>query len=377
MRSNFPAGTLYFLFLSLTLGAQSVSRTNLELESLGTLETSGGIPIIATAGHAGGRFVPAPSIRLNGSGYFSIPDTIRFFHTDENEREIGYVYFEGASAELPNFLDSPLTWVFYTGRYDDLGSDTLMRKELNDGIDYPRFGSSALASLFSSHGELRGTGFGIQSVPGNGPAVLALYGSWNGAAWNEAEERNDAQVSFVTDTVRFNAFGGMRIRLISSDTKLRAGFTASLGDTGGNEVFVQLGLLDFTPGTGLERKAYLIFEPRIHAEHADFAMGFFSSPLYSDTEATDASYEGTYIGTNLLIAVGSLELDRVRGGLSISGAFDPENPGSVSPLTFSLNPFISFAISDYVLDTSISINPLRLADPATAGEIRVSLKAVY
>jgi len=321
--------------------------------------------------------VPISSVRLNAGLLFAIPDSLLFFHADEDIRTYGFVLFDGAALEFPAFLESDLTFVAFTGRFKDPSSDYLLRDTQKRGITYPTFGSSLIAGAFSQIGGIEGTGFSFRGVPWNGPVTVAIYSYWNGKAWQDATERNDIQISLTTDAVRLNAFGGMRIDLDSADIKLRGGVTASLGDPDGNEFFTEFGTLDITPGADLTERAYLIFEPRLHRPHADFAISFFSSPIFSDSGTDPSTYVGTYVGANLLIALGSLDRDRVRGGMTVSGALDPARPGDITPLSFSVNPFIEFLVSDFLIDTALSINPFRLEDPATAGELRVSLKAVY
>lgn len=365
------------LLLAVPLGAQTVSRTNLVIESAGTLDSSGGLPDISTAGYAAGRFAPLSSVYLNVGFLFAIPDTINFFHADEDVRTYGIVGFDGASLIFPDFLDSPLTWMFFTGRYEEPQTSQLMREAFKQDIEYPRFGSSQLAEALSGSAGIDGTGAGLWGVPANGPLALALYTYWNAKPLTEAVQRNDAQIAFVSEPVRINAFFGTRIRPETADFKMRGDLTASLGDPEGNEFFAQMGLLDATPGSDASDRVYMLFEPRLHRDSFLFAMAFFSTPVFEDTGDGSETYLGTYIGTNFLLSLGSLEADKMRGGLAVSGAMDPENPGVTTPMSFTVNPFCEFALSDFLLESSLSINPFRLDDPATAGEFRVTLKAVY
>ncbi len=363
--------------LGLPLGAQTVTRTNLFVESTGTLDSSGGMPDIATAGYVAGRFAPFPSVNLNMGLLFGTVDTLRFFHADDAVRTYGIVAFDGASIVFPRLLGGPLTWIAFTGNYDAPQSNRLMKEAFKRGIEYPRFGSRLLGLALAGEAGISGTGLGVWGVPDNGPLAVALYSHWNAKPWKEAVQRNDAQLAFVSEPVRLNAFLGTLVALDSADFKMRGDLSASLGDPEANEFYVQMGMLDATPLTNVTEKVYMLFEPRLHRDRALFAISFFSVPISDFAPDGSATYQGTYIGANALVAFGSTEKDRARIGVAASGAMDPKNPGVTTPLSFSLNPFCEFALSDYVLESSLSINPFRLDDPATAGEFRVSLKAVY
>lgn len=377
MRLNCLTGIALSLIISLPLGAQTVSRTDFTVVSSLRLNESLGLPDISTAALIGGRFVPLSSIHFNLGFLVAVPDTIRFFHADDALQTFGFVVFDGASLVFPGLLGSPLTGMLFTGRYTEPQSSRLMREAFKQDIDYPRFGSNLLGSAFSGSAVIDGTGAGLWGIPGNGPAALALYAYWNAKPLKEAVERNEAHIALVSDTIRLNASLGTRIHLSTADFRFRGDLAASLGDTEGNEFFAQMGLLDTSPGSNMTEEAYLLFEPRLHKEHALFAVAFFSTPVYVDTGFGEEAYGGTYIGANFLAAAGSIERDRVRLGIAVSGAMDPQNPGVTTPLSFSVNPFFEAALSDFLLESSLSINPFRLANPAEAGEFRVILKAVY
>lgn len=87
--------------------------------------------------------------------------------------------------------------------------------------------------------------------------------------------------------------------------------------------------------------------------------------------------ENNYLGINLLFATGNLDLNKWRTGISFLTSMDPNDPGKITPLSFSISPFYTQRISDYTLDIVAVIRPLNLDEISEAGEIRILLKAVY
>lgn len=375
MRLRNLAGFMLFLVLPSLIAAQGVSRTALFVESSARLDQDGAPDVVTTA-FVGGRFVPLPSVRLNASIACLVPDAVRFFHVDDAELTPGYLFFNGASLEFPSLAGSDLNGIVFSGFYDDLSSESLMRTTLKSGIERPFIPSSLYILSFSRPDPVDGTGIGAHFNPWRGNSALGLYSYWNGRIDSGMTVRNDAQIAVNAPSIRLNAFAGMRLKTLTADVKLRGGFTASLGDPKGNEFYAELGVGDVTPGSGMEREMYMLFEPRIHRERSEFAFAFFSSPTAA-ASPFEPDQSGTTLGTNLRLSFGSLDLDRMKGSIAATAAFDPERPGTVTPLNMSVGPSFSCLISDYRLDACVELFPFRLDDMSTAGVFTLSLKAVY
>lgn len=375
MRLRNLAGITLFMVCTSFIPAQGISRTALFVETSASLDADG-LPSVVTTAIVGGRYVPVPQIRFNASVACIVPDAIRFFHVDEAVQTPGIFLFNGASLEFPAVAGSELTAIVFSGYYDDLSSEALMRETLKTGIERPFIPSTLYAVSFSRPEPVDGSGFGARFNPWHGNSAVGLYSYWNGRTDSDAIVRNDAQIAVDTATVRVNAFAGARLRTSSADVKLRGGITASLGDPEGNEFFAEFGINDITPGSGMERAMYMLFEPRIHRDRTVFAFSFFSSPS-QDTDLADAAQAGTTIGGNLRLSYGSLERDRMRGNIAATATFDPERPGSVTPMNMSVGPAFSCLLSDFQLDASVEIFPFRLDDLSTAGVFTLTVKAVY
>jgi len=129
----------------------------------------------------------------------------------------------------------------------------------------------------------------------------------------------------------------------------------------------------------LGKNMYLLFEPRIHLEKADVVLSFFSSPVFPENMNRYIAVEAetNFLGANLLVATGDLDYNKWRFGASFLTSMDPEDPGTLTPFSFSVSPFYTMRISDYTLDITAVLKPLHLDDIREAGEIRILLKAVY
>lgn len=377
MRRALLTGILLPALLSAGLWAQTVSRTELSIATSATLDPGGAFPRLITSGSAGGRFVPVSALRINGSAFFALPDTLRFFHGDLEERTLGYALFKGASAEMPLFLGSGLDAALFTGIYTDPSSDDLLRRYQKKSIEPPRMTANLAARLLPVSLPVEGTGIALAGVPGNGNTALALYSYWDGKPLDRSVIRNDFRAAMAAESLRCNLFAGSRLSAATADVRLRGALTASFGNSDRAEFFAGLGVRDITPGSDMERKAYLMFEPRLRGDWHEFAFSFFSAPMYAVENDGTETYGGTFFGSNLLLALGSLERKGFRGGLAVSGAIDPSSPGRLTPVSFSVNPFVTLRVSDYEMDAALTVNPFWLDDPALAGELTLSLKAVY
>jgi hypothetical protein len=361
---------LAFLLLAAGLTAQSLSIAEFEMEASGYQDADTGNPVLETDGVLAGRFAPVNTIVFSAKASFMINDTAHFLHPSPDFRQPGSVSFDGASVLLPYLLGNFVDLAVFTGDYDDPASGTLLRSLLKKDLPEPEFFDMPAGSVFSSDTGIAGTGIALTAAPGNRNYVTGLYMYWNAATGSDAAATGDFCLGSTGPFCTYNAFIGASSNLSEPDMTLRGGATSLFTPPGGNDLYLEFGTRSYTPGeTHLDRTLYMLFEPRIHWARSDLFLSFFSAPI----EETD----GNYLGANILFGYGRLDVERMRGGISILGSIDPQNPGTLTPFTFSVSPFYSIMRGSFVLDITAVIKPLLLDDLASAGELQIGLKAVY
>ena len=374
-----------------SLGAQQFSLTGLNLESSGHLDSDTSYPTIVTAGRLSGRFVPVDFLRFRAGVSFLTADTGKFVHPSSEKNVPGVLTFDGASVMTPNLLSSGIDLSVFSGTFEDPASDTLLRELLKVEIAEPEFLDMPAGRAFASDTWINGIGCAATGTPGNGNAVAGIYAYWNTLKGTESLSTCDLRLGLAGDLLRMNAFAGYSSRFTATDNYFRGGFSSILVSQSGGEIYAEAGVRKTKTGSSqLARSLYFLFEPRLVGENADVAFTFFSVPLRTDATgtasgsaltgtavtATATGSENTYLGSNILVGFGNLKKSRIRGGFSVLGCIDPQQPKSVTPMSFSISPFCSVMISDFRLNMTVVINPLLLDKPAEMGEIQISLKAV-
>jgi len=362
------------------LGSQSLSLADFRMETTGYLPEGASAPLFVSSSVLAGRFVPASWIQLKAQTSLFIPDTAAFFHPIPDSNIPGTIVFDGFSIKLPLFLDSPLDFSLFTGYFDDPASGSLLREYLKITIVPCEFHEKPAGSAFSPNTGITGTGISLSSIPGNRNLLLALYGYWNTRTDSNAVSTYDIRLAAANALFLLNTFGGVSVGMTSGTATLRGGITSLFGAGSRNELYTEIGINNFTPGSSQsERNLYLLFEPRIHLDNADLALSFFSSPVFP---ANLPGYvipdsESNFIGANILAGFGNLGIHGMRGGISLLGCINPGDPGSFTPFTFSVSPFYSLRVSDFEFDITAVIKPLLIPDPYSMGELQLRVKAVY
>ena len=372
---------LLFLMISLcSVAAQQVSLSELEIETTGYVPENKTTPVFSSEAVLGGRFVPDHWIQLRASIVFFAEDTAAFFYTLDDQTDPGFLLFKGADITFPSIGGSSWSAIIFTGYLDNPASDTLFREFLKISIDTPEFHGLPAGMAFSPEAEIRGTGIGLTGIPNNANVVTGFYGYWNDATGDDTALSFDARVGVAGQILIATAFTGVTLPVDGGNPVFRTGITSLAKSGQSYELYAEAGLRQFDTGTrDLGKNMYILFEPRIYLEKTDIILSFFSSPIFPENmprhKAIEA--EGNYLGLNLLVATGNLAYNRWRSGISFLSAMDPESPGTLTPLSFSVSPFYTKRISDYTLDITAVIKPLHLDDISEAGEIRILLKAVY
>ncbi len=368
------------LVIPVSIWAYGFSLAGLELQAVGFLPEGADSPIVVTEGSVSGRFIPVSWLNVRGGVSFFVADSEEFFSPLKEEATPGDLLFDNASvfARLP--LATPAGLTVFTGTFDDPSSDTLLRDWLKRSIDAPEFHDLPAGMPFSSESKIEGTGLMIATVPGDSAWANGVYAYWNGRNGSESIFTGDARVAATGDLFAINAFAGISMQSEESRNTFRGAFTALLAGESGNELYLTMGLGNSEFGDSeMGRRLYLVFEPRIYWERADLALAFFSSPVFpaNAVSSVPEDSESVYLGANALVGFGNLDTDGMRAGVSFLGSINPDDPGSVTPFSFSVTPFYSMMISDFQFTLSSAIKPLSLDDPGTAIEICLSLKAVY
>jgi hypothetical protein len=371
---------LLAIFFLASSGAQSLSLSAFNADTTGFFPDGSKTPLFVSTGTIAGRFIPAYWLRLQAQVSITVNDTVRFFHPLPEYNIPGSLSFDTFSVEFPSAIKSPVDISVFSGYFDKPESDSLLRTYLKTEIPKSEFHEKPAGMVFSPETDIYGTGISFVTVPGNRNLVGALYGYWNSRTGNQAVSTWDLRLAGTTETFLFNAFSGFSVTPASGSTSFRGGFTALFGSGSGNELYAEAGIRSVTYGTShIDRNLYLLFEPRLHWDHSDLFLSFFSSPVFpvNNPSYIPADSESNYLGANILAAFGNLERDKRRCGVSILGSINPLNPGTLTPFTFSVSPFFSMMVSDFLFDITAVIKPLLLDHPYSMGELRIQVKAVY
>lgn len=136
------------------------------------------------------------------------------------------------------------------------------------------------------------------------------------------------------------------------------------------QLYIEAVLNNYSLGNPrIDRNVHILFEPRIKGEYQDVSFTFFYSPVEENNT--------NYLGANLLWGIGNMEKQKMRGGISLLGCFNPEDPGTITPFSFSVTPFYSIMKGDFIFQVAATLNPLLMNDYRTAGKIQATIKAVY
>ena len=371
-----PFAVLLLLSTLASLIAADLSFSSVELNTTGCIDDQTDQFLVESDGSFDIRFIPATWILLNSSFALDIPDAEAFFNAVPEYDCDAALDFTGIAVTFPNFLSSSLNLGAFTGLIDDPSTDDLLRTLLRISITPPEFLDMPAGSSFKPKIEMEGTGITVSSVPGNGNKILDFRAFWNTRTNENASISQITRYAVTTNFYTCNSFIGTTLDFFPTQNSFFGGIAAVLYSQATNELYLQAGFIPwtFTAEESFLRHVYFIFEPRLYWRLVDFAVTFFSSPVENET---DQSIEGNYFGANFLTAIGNLEEKGIRGGISILGSINPENPGTITPFSFSLSPFCSMMVMDYVCTVTVEINPLLLSEPSQMGEINISLKAVY
>lgn len=343
----------------------------------GSIDAATSKPKAVSEAQAVFYFAPTNWVRFRGLGMAIIPDLPAFFNPHGGMSKSGYIVSGGVAIEFTPDTPSATKFAVFSGAYDDLASDGLAREMLRRRCDAPEFYDLPFGDLFVSDTKIGETGLALAYNPGDGPFATSFFYSMNLGSADPLENDISFALAYGGSLAYINAYAGMIVQTGASTTlQFRGGLTALLTAPSGNELYVYFGLNRFSSTNMSEvgKKIYLMFEPRLHFGIADLSLSFFSSPLsLEDTPI----YNGNYIGSNILLAFGNLRREGMRGGISLMGMFNPQDPLTLKPFTCSITPFYTIKVSETDLQLAAVLNPLALQNIGNAIEMRISIKAVY
>ena len=289
--------------------------------------------------------------------------------------------FLNASINFPSIMGKRVSFSLFFGKYDELGSDSILREHLKTNASASTFMKSYPANVFRPNLNISGVGLALYGATSNG-FYTGFYSHWNARTNDELMYTNDLRFGFSYSSFSFESFIGFLAKKDAKDFRMRLGIMGAI-DIEEYELFFEMGFarlaLQNLSWEELNSQFYVLFEPRITRPLFNVAISFFmSSPFQLPDDLQNKELRSTnFIGFNLLLGFGNLEEHKVNGGFSFLTSVNLLNFTEVTPFTFSIGPFITTKIGDVELSLKVPFNPLMYADLRRAVMAQVSVKAVY
>ncbi len=360
--------------------SQEVSLADLSFQSTAFIQEEDDSPVMLTGGTIALRFMPVAPIELTARTAFYTQDTQKFLSSFDNSQEPAFVLFEGAALSYTALFNRTSTVTVFTGLLDNPASPSLLRRLFKITVEPCEFHGMPAGVPFSPETEIRGNGLALTTIPFNTQVGAGIYTYWNGETGSQFTLTGDLRLVLALDNAFFNFFGGSSWLYGDEKASFRGGATALVRSDSGHELYGEAGIRSISIGSDdIGKNLYFLFESRLHTNAIDSVFSFFSSPVFPSTLRNESIMEAEtmFLGLNALIAWGRLPIERIRTGISFLGALNPDDPGTVTPFSFSVSPFVTCRLSDYDIQVTAVIKPLLLDDPGTAGELRFLLKAVF
>jgi len=299
-----------------------------------------------------------------------------------NMLEKDVIDFLAASINFPSILGKRLSLSLFFGKYDTLGSESILREHIKTQAASSVFMQSYPMNLLRPNLEVKGAGVAIYGAFLNG-IYSGFYTHWNTKTNENFLYTNDFRLGFTYSTFVFESFMGFLATKSAKDFRLRLGSMGSV-TIEDYEFFFELGLaklqikgINFT---SLNSQFYVLFEPRIKKEKYNIALSFFilsPSEIEKGMHLQDFS-KRRFLGFNVLAGLGNLELHKVSGGLSVLTAIDLQNIAQITPFTLSIAPFLTAIVKEELeFNFRLPINPLMYNNLREAVRGEISVKAVY
>ncbi|MGP1437544.1 MAG: hypothetical protein ACTTKH_00560 [Treponema sp.] len=289
--------------------------------------------------------------------------------------------FLNVSANFPSIMGKRISFSLFFGKYDELGSDSILREHLKRSASASIFMKSYPANVFRPNLDILGVGLALYGAASNG-FYTGFYSHWNAKTNDDLVYTNDFRFGFNYSSFSFESFVGFLAKKNARDFRMRIGLMGSISIEE-YELFFEMGFarlaLQNFGWKELNSQFYVLFEPRITRPLFNVAVSFFmSSPFQLPSDLENKDLRNTnFIGFNLLVGVGNLEEHKVNGGISLLTSVNLLNFTEITPFTFSIGPFLTAKAGEVELNFKIPFNPLLYADLRRAVMAQFSVKAVY
>lgn len=304
-----------------------------------------------------------------------------FFHILPEKRTAGDFKFLNASLNFPNLGSKYLSLALFWGKYDELGSETIMNEYVKRRLIPSEFRKFYPASVFKPNTDVEGMGFALYGAGSSG-FYGGIYSYWNNKTGKDFAYANDLRFGGYADYFVFDFFAGFSAKRNLRDSKLRFGITGFL-EAEEYGIYFEGGLAEFkligVNSKVLQSRFYVLFEPRVRKKIFNGAFSFFMSPIFNvpDSFKTGNTDNSALVGLNSLFGFGDLDVYGLNGGFSVLTTLDMKNISNVTPFSLSVSPFITARIGKVELDARLPLNPLKYKDLLRAVIVQFSIKAVY
>lgn len=380
MKKFFLSAAIFLIF-SFALNAQRVIISPFDLQSSiygGENKKSVEIDVYMKSGL---RVETNPFVYFDVSFDINIKKLPSFFHFFPDKRTAGEVKFLNASLSFPNLGAKYLSAALFWGKYDELGSESVIREYVKRKIAPPEFRKFYPASIFKPNTDIDGLGFAMYGAGSSG-LYGGIYSYWNSKLGKDFVYTNDLRFGGAAGSFVFDSFASFAAKINIKDSKFRFGLTSFL-DAEEYGLYFESGFAESCiselTAEAIQSKFYVLFEPRINKRIFNAAFSFFMSPVFTLPEnlKNGSLDKSSLIGLNTLLGFGNLDLYKINGGISILTTLNPKNPSNLTPFSLSISPFFTVKTGKIEFDLRIPVNPLMYKDLRKAIIAQFSMKAVY
>lgn len=289
--------------------------------------------------------------------------------------------FFNASLNFPSIMGKRISLSLFLGRYDALGSDSILKEYIKSSAASPLFMQHYPANVFRPDLDIKGAGVALYGAT-QGGLYTGFYSYWNMKPDDNFIYANDFRFGFAYSTFSFETFISFLAKKIADDFRMRLGIMGSV-KIEDYELFFEMGFAKLAPHKlslkEINSQFYVLFEPRIKKRLFNISTSFFmASPFQLPKDLNNNNLNSIhFLGLNVLLGFGNLEEHKINGGISILTAINILDVTEITPFTFSLAPFITVATSKLEFDFRIPINPLLYKNLRRAITAQFSMKAAY
>lgn len=378
---KFCLAAAVFLIFSFKSNAQRVIFMPFDLQSLiygGDTKKSIEAELSMMSGL---RIETSPFAYFDVSFNLNIKKLPSFFHFFTDKRTAGEVKFVNASLNFPNLGAKYLSTALFWGKYDELGSQAVMREYVKRKLTKPEFRKFYPSSAFKPNTDIDGLGLALYGAGSSG-FYGGIYTYWNSKLGKDFVYTNDLRFGGAAGYFVFDIFAGFSSKIKIKDSKFKFGMSGFL-DAEEYGLYFEAGAAELPiarlNAETIQYSLYALFEPRINKKIFNAAFSFFISPIFTLPQnlRNGSLDKSSLIGLNSVFGFGNLDLYNINGGISILTTLNPKNASELTPFSFCLSPFVAARVGKAQLDARIPINPLMYKDLRKAIIGQFSMKVIY